>query len=177
MEIFGSLRIKIFCLDKGDTSYSPTPKFPGDEETYTVKMLDSNTRYYFAIKTKDDADNWSGISNIVSVTTEEIDGVPPAAIDSLTAGNVTDVSVELKWNATGDDGMEGLPTAYELAYATVAFGEGDWSRYVKELELPEPLPPGTQQTVTITGLTRSTKYYFAIRSLDNAENLSPCRIF
>lgn len=153
--------------------YPPTPKFPGDEETYTVKMLDSDTIYYFAMKTRDDADNWSGLSNVVSVATEEIDGIPPAKIDSLAAGNITDVSVELKWNATGDDGMDGLATAYELAYATAAFGEGDWSKYKKDLELPEPLTPGTQQTVTITGLTRSTKYYFAIRALDNAENYSP----
>ncbi|MBU1754587.1 peptidoglycan DD-metalloendopeptidase family protein, partial [bacterium] len=46
-----------------------TPKPAGSNETFTVTNLQPNTIYYFAVKTKDDAGLWSGLSNIVSVTT------------------------------------------------------------------------------------------------------------
>ncbi|MBU0702061.1 SMP-30/gluconolactonase/LRE family protein, partial [bacterium] len=47
----------------------PAPKPSGANETFTVANLQPNTTYYFAVKTKDDAGLWSGLSNIVSVTT------------------------------------------------------------------------------------------------------------
>ncbi|MBU1627255.1 fibronectin type III domain-containing protein, partial [bacterium] len=46
-----------------------TPKSAGSTETFTIANLQPNTTYYFAVKTKDDAGLWSGLSNIVSVTT------------------------------------------------------------------------------------------------------------
>lgn len=150
----------------------PTPLYPGDTQTYTVKTLDSNTTYYFAVKTGDESSNWSVISNPATATTGEVDRVAPAAVGDLSAGNVTDVSVELKWKATGDDGMDGLATAYQLAYATQTFGVGEWNQHVKTIDLPVPSAAGTSQSIVITGLTRSTTYYFAVRVIDNADNYS-----
>jgi chitodextrinase len=59
------------------------PKAPGQSETFTVTGLTPGTLYYFAIKTADEAGNWSAISNVVSATTT--DNVPPASIKNLTA--------------------------------------------------------------------------------------------
>ena len=64
-------------------SGEPAPKAPGQAETFTVTGLTPGTTYYFAIKTADEAANWSGISNVVSAATT--DNVPPAAIKTLTA--------------------------------------------------------------------------------------------
>ena len=64
-------------------SGEPAPKAPGQAETFTVTGLTPGTLYYFAIKTADESANWSGISNVVSIST--IDNVPPAAIKTLTA--------------------------------------------------------------------------------------------
>lgn len=62
----------------------PAPKVAGSSESFTIPNLTANTTYYFAIKTADEATNWSGLSNVVSVTTA--DETAPAAIADLTAG-------------------------------------------------------------------------------------------
>ena len=62
----------------------PAPKVAGSAESFTINSLTANTTYYFAVKTADEATNWSGLSNVVSVTTA--DETAPAAIADLTAG-------------------------------------------------------------------------------------------
>lgn len=62
----------------------PAPKVAGSSETFTLNNLAANTTYYFAIKAADEATNWSGLSNVVNVTTG--DETAPAAIADLTAG-------------------------------------------------------------------------------------------
>jgi len=43
---------------------APSPKPAGQTETMTVQDLVPGTSYYFAVKTADDVDNWSGLSNM-----------------------------------------------------------------------------------------------------------------
>jgi hypothetical protein len=45
----------------------PVPAPSGTTETFTVNGLVPNTTYFFAIKTRDEAFNWSAISNVVSL--------------------------------------------------------------------------------------------------------------
>ena len=45
----------------------PRPSPAGSRESYTVLGLESGTVYFFAIKSRDDAGNWSSLSNVVSV--------------------------------------------------------------------------------------------------------------
>jgi hypothetical protein len=59
----------------------PTPKIVGSSETFTVTGLVPNTVYYFAIKSSDEALNWSGLSNVAMIAT--LDNVSPAAIKDL----------------------------------------------------------------------------------------------
>ena len=61
----------------------PDPSAAGATESFTVHNLQPNTTYYFAIKTADESENWSGLSNVATVTT--IDNVPPANITDLVA--------------------------------------------------------------------------------------------
>jgi hypothetical protein len=44
----------------------PTPGPAGTTEHYSIGGLGSGSTYYFAIKTVDDAGNWSALSNVVS---------------------------------------------------------------------------------------------------------------
>jgi Tol biopolymer transport system component len=44
----------------------PSPKPAGTKEEFVVSGLSSDSNYYFAIKSQDDAGNWSPISNIAS---------------------------------------------------------------------------------------------------------------
>jgi len=51
----------------------PTPGASGAPETFTVEGLDLGTSYSFAIKSIDDENAASGLSNVVSATTDSID--------------------------------------------------------------------------------------------------------
>lgn len=61
----------------------PAPKAAGQSEQFTISNLAANTTYYFAIKSADEATNWSGLSNVVSFTTG--DETAPASIADLSA--------------------------------------------------------------------------------------------
>ncbi len=43
----------------------PTPTTPGKQQSLTVHGLNPGTWYYFAIRTVDDAGNWSAVSNVL----------------------------------------------------------------------------------------------------------------
>jgi hypothetical protein len=47
----------------------PAPKHAGSGEHYCAENLLENTRYFYALKTVDESGNWSGLSNVPSVTT------------------------------------------------------------------------------------------------------------
>jgi flagellar hook capping protein FlgD len=63
----------------------PTPKSSGATETATVGGLLPNTVYFFAIKTRDEAGNWSPISNIAVITPLTTDVVDPPDAASFAA--------------------------------------------------------------------------------------------
>ena len=63
----------------------PIPVPGGTLQTFVVLGLTPGTRYWFALKARDEASNWSGLSNVVSTTTQASDMTPPAAILDLTA--------------------------------------------------------------------------------------------
>jgi hypothetical protein len=62
---------------------SPVPVAGGLMQTYVSTGLLPNTRYYYAIKARDDAGNWSPISNVYSVTTSAVDVISPAKVGDL----------------------------------------------------------------------------------------------
>lgn len=49
-------------------SGEPTPSVAGTLETMTISGLDEGVQYFFALKTVDEAGNWSALSNLASVT-------------------------------------------------------------------------------------------------------------
>jgi len=63
----------------------PTPALAGTAQSYVVTGLTNGTTYYFAIKTRDEMGNWSGISNIASLNTLAVDTTAPGTIMDLTA--------------------------------------------------------------------------------------------
>lgn len=49
----------------------PIPQVSGSSESFQVEDLAPNTTYYFALKSRDEAYNWSTISNVWMGTTED----------------------------------------------------------------------------------------------------------
>jgi hypothetical protein len=65
----------------------PVPQAAGAAESFTVTGLNPGTLYYFAMKAGDEVPNWSGLSNVLSVTT--LDTTAPAAITDLSLESQT----------------------------------------------------------------------------------------
>lgn len=63
----------------------PTMLPSGSAQTYIVLNLNPSTTYYFALKARDEANNWSGVSNVPTATTFSGDTLAPAAIQDFSA--------------------------------------------------------------------------------------------
>jgi hypothetical protein len=149
----------------------PDPGPGGSVEVFVVKGLTPGIDYYFALKTCDEVPNESGLSNCAHGTTvAEI--VPPAAVDDLHANATSDTEFELTWTATGDDGMEGTATAYDIRYSVRPMTAQEWSKATRVENLPAPAPPGASESLVVTGLNAGTNYYFALEVIDDALNRS-----
>ncbi len=64
----------------------PSPLPGGSLQTFVALNLTANTQYYFALKTRDEVNNWSGVSNSPGATTTALDVTAPAAVQDLRAG-------------------------------------------------------------------------------------------
>jgi hypothetical protein len=151
----------------------PVPASPGTRQSVTVTGLQSNTTYYFAIKTGDDVPNWAPISNVFSRTTLQApDVVRPGPIASLAVTGTTDSTATLGWTAVGDDSLTGTATAYDIRFSTSPISTANWGSATQVTGEPAPAAPGTAQNYIVRGLSRQVAYYFAIRTVDDAGNLS-----
>lgn len=154
-------------------SNEPLPKVTGTPETLMVAGLTTNTRYYFALKTADERSNWSAISNVPNNITAQ-DATPPAGINDLAGvSGQNNGEINLSWTATGDDGMTGRVTAYEIRYSLNSINSANWGSALPWSSPPDPTLPGTTQTVTLSSLVPGTSYFVGIKAYDDAANPTP----
>jgi hypothetical protein len=146
----------------------PSPQTPGTFEYFTVIDLNSDTRYYFAIKIGDDALNWSTLSSVP--TTITLDITAPGTITDLSAGDYTASSVALTWTATGDSDDQGTATLYDLRWARTEITEGNWASATAVSDLPTPSVAGAAETQLVSSLPTAGTYYFGIKASDEAGN-------
>ena len=100
------------------------------------------------------------------------DFVAPDAVTDLAAGNMTGSSVDLSWTAPGDDGATGTATSYDVRYSTSTITEGNWASATQATGEPAPQVAGSSESFTVTGLSPSTTYFFAIKTSDEIPNES-----
>jgi len=154
------------------TTGVPAPAAPGAQQSVTVTGLQPSTAYWFAMKTADEVPNWSLISNVATRTTAAApDLVRPAPI-ALAIIAQTDTTVTLQWTAVGDDSLIGTATSYDLRYSTAAITAANFASATAASGVPAPAAPGTVQSVTVRGLSRQATYWFAIKAVDDAGNVS-----
>lgn len=147
----------------------PAPKPAGQVETFVVAGLPSEARWYFALKTIDDAQNVSAISNWDSCTTLDM---APFPITDLKAVAINDTDFRLTWTPTGDDGDNGTASQYDIRYAVNTINDGNWDVTHQVDGEPAPRTVGEPDTFLVTGLNPQTNYYFAMKIGDEADNWS-----
>ena len=98
------------------------------------------------------------------------DTTPP----SLSFISLTNVgsTVKIDWNSAGDDGNVGTPTSYDIRYSTTQITNGNFSNKPQVTNPPAPQVAGTPMSATVSGLLVNTKYYFALKTLDEVPNTS-----
>jgi ligand-binding sensor domain-containing protein len=74
----------------------PRPGPPGSPDHFTLQGLESNTTYYFAIKTTDYARNWSALSNVANAATIPSPGwvIYDTSNSDLAANQVSAIAVD-----------------------------------------------------------------------------------
>ncbi|MCA9756527.1 MAG: fibronectin type III domain-containing protein [Candidatus Eisenbacteria bacterium] len=153
----------------------PFPLPAGSGQTATVGGLQANTRYYFAIKARDDANLWSALSNVPNVTTDSDgtdDNIPPAVVDDLTVSTTGTATATLRWTAPGDDGDVGQATSFDIRYSLSPITTDNWPQADLVTGEPVPGPVGTEHVIMVGGLQADEDYYFALRTSDEVGNES-----
>ncbi|MDH3318828.1 MAG: S8 family serine peptidase [Betaproteobacteria bacterium] len=100
------------------------------------------------------------------------DSVPPSAVTDFAIVYTGARSALVSLTATGDDGMNGQASAYDLRYSTSPIDENSFEQATPAAGLPRPAAPGSHQQFKVGGLTPVTTYYFAVKVLDNVGNAS-----
>ncbi|RMD99733.1 MAG: hypothetical protein D6814_05025, partial [Calditrichaeota bacterium] len=100
------------------------------------------------------------------------DTTPPAKVTDLGVQSFSGSSITLQWTAPGDDGNSGTATQYEVRYSTSPITSANFSSATLAPNPPFPSPSGTLETMTITGLSSGTTYYFRLKTKDEAGNVS-----
>lgn len=95
-----------------------------------------------------------------------------------TKATAQSVSATFQFTWPGDDGNVGTASSYEIRLATVLPAGTDtltwWNNAPIRRSAPPPVPKiaGTTDSVTVTGLASSTRYYAIMRASDEVPNIS-----
>ena len=91
---------------------------------------------------------------------------------SLAATQTPTPSITLTWTAPGDDSLSGTASRYDLRMSPSPITEANFSSAYQISFAPIPARAGTQQQLSIMNLATGTKYYFALKTGDDAGNWS-----
>ncbi len=100
------------------------------------------------------------------------DVTPPSAVTNLSGSlNCTTGELTLSWTAPGDDGATGTAKSYDFRFYNRAITESNFSS-AWPLGPPDPAVAGTPQTMIDTDLAACSRWWYALKTRDEAANLS-----
>jgi len=143
------------------------------KQSFIIQNLPYETTWYFRMRTRDEAGNWSGLSNACTLYVL----VLPAAITSLSAlPSQWGRCIELSWISPGDDGWYGniVGGKYRIRYSTYVTDDpnfwetGTWNDPQNKFEIvwDTNTAPLQQQFRRLTGLQPAVTYYIRIWTRD-----------
>lgn len=145
----------------------------GANQNYTLTGLVASSTYYFWVRLKDKATNWSEISNSTSCPAGP-DITPPAKVTDLTAltGDFQG-QIKLFWTSPGDNNNTGTAEGYEIKYATYIISSANYDSVTDIVSNPpSPLSAGNLQECIVQNLQSDLTYWFALKAYDEADNYS-----
>jgi len=160
--------ILIFVNSTSNTpNYSTTTDSQGDWSQIIILEEGSNN-----IKIK--AEDASGSQSEEKTLTITVDTIPPAAITDLSASSGSQRGkIDLSWIAPGDDELIGTSTSYIIKYTTTSeITASNWDSAIVLENEQSPSLASTTESLSISSLTPGQTYYWAIKSEDEANNLS-----
>src|SRR2546426_5139762 len=151
------------------------PGSAGTLESASATGLSPGTRYWFGLRTADEVPNWSLLSNIADAVTQGAppDTTPPARVTDLTATAPGSQTANLRWTAPGDDGSSGRATSYDARYSTAGPLTDANFATATPFSTPAPGPAGSIESVSVSGLSPGTRYWFGVKAADEVPNWSP----
>jgi hypothetical protein len=159
----------------------------GEPISYFYRIADSlvsTSRHYSFLATRfgeteitayaTDGEKFSWIRWLVRVT-DYPDTIAPAQVEIVTLETgVEPGEIFIQWIAVGEDGMEGLPSYYQVRTSkTPIVDEYSWQRASDRPGEPNPAPPGEIQQMVIRDLHPADSVYVAVRAADEFSNISP----
>jgi hypothetical protein len=145
---------------------------PSQKHSIALAGLSSDATYYFRAKSLDAAGNTGYSASRTFTTAGAPDTTPPSAIQDLETSNTTQTSIDLSWTAPGNDGNIGTAAYYDIRYSSAQITESNWANAHKLTGEPVPGTAGTKEQYAAVGLAHSSTYYFAIKTGDQANNIS-----
>lgn len=104
----------------------------------------------------------------------EDDSVAPAAVGGFRLARVNGGEVEMAWTASGDDGLEGRASGYELRYSGDPLTEANFDQASRmPTGLPSPSGQPDSRTGTLFPSDQPRTLHFGIKAYDNVGNRSP----
>lgn len=97
---------------------------------------------------------------------------PPAAVSDLQTEGEGSTQARLLWTAPEDDCHANED--YDVRYSTEPAGAQDWwaHRTVVVEQALVPKAAGQAETLLVSGLSAGSTYHFALRSIDQGDNVS-----
>ncbi|RKG80569.1 hypothetical protein D7W79_07675 [Corallococcus exercitus] len=112
-----------------------------------------------------------GLQNANSADVQVVDDVAPAK-PVLTQTGATETGLTVQWTGVGDDGAQGQLASQELRYSTTAITTDAAFNAATPVTVGAPVPPGTVQSATLSGLAAGKTYHVALKATDAHGNSS-----
>ncbi len=125
------------------------------------KANDKHSNYYYAWAVRDG-----------DVIASSSDSSSPSTITDLSVTSCSSIECSISWTAPGNDGNVGTANSYDLRYSVSPIDDSNWVSATQVSGEPAPAIAGTFQTMTVSGVMPNTTYYFAMKTTDNAANIS-----
>ena len=100
------------------------------------------------------------------------DTIPPGRVADLSVIETSEAAVVLSWTAPGDDGSRGTAGQYDVRYSMMEITSESWASATKATGEPRPGAAGAAESFSVVNLEAGTRYYFALRTIDDESNES-----